>query len=164
MDFTLGQVWVDVMLNVDEVPARGRIRRGRSSEALHWRQLSRAAGGQLHGRADRARRHSWATACGRISSASHSRTTASRISARIVLMRDSGFRVVLSSSAPKEDVHRFLWRRGSWRLGHVRHAGAAAQRRGAHQRQHTDGPHGHRRGRIPAQRPVPTRLHATTRW
>ena len=36
----------------------GRIRRGRSSEALHWRQLSRAAGGQPHGRADRARRHS----------------------------------------------------------------------------------------------------------
>ena len=54
---SLGQVWVDIMLNVDKVPAQADspwpiIR------SLHWRQLSRAAGGQPHGRADRARRHS----------------------------------------------------------------------------------------------------------
>ena len=67
---SLGQVWVDIMLNVDEVPAQGGF-----AVADHPKP---SIGGSYR---------VLQAACGRISSASHSKTTALRISARIVLMR-----------------------------------------------------------------------------
>ena len=61
---SLGQVWVDIMLNVDEVPAQGGFAvadHPKPSIGGSYRVLQAAA--------------------------SHSKTTALRISARIVLMR-----------------------------------------------------------------------------
>ena len=79
---SLGQVWVDIMLNVDKVPAQGGF-----AVADHPKP---SIGGCRRAAAWACRPSTpafWATACGRISSASHSKTTALRISARIVLMR-----------------------------------------------------------------------------
>ena len=77
---SLGQVWVDIMLNVDKVPAQGGFAvadHPKPSIGGSYRVLQAASRTPAF----------WATACGRISSASHSKTTALRISARIVLMR-----------------------------------------------------------------------------
>ena len=83
---SLGQVWVDIMLNVDKVPAQGGFAvadHPKPSIGGSYRVLQAAS------RMGVPTEHAGilATACGRISSASHSKTTALRISARIVLMR-----------------------------------------------------------------------------
>ena len=90
---SLGQVWVDIMLNVDEVPAQGGFAvadHPKPSIGGSYRVLQAASrmGERLLQDEERPSTPAfWATACGRISSASHSKTTALRISARIVLMR-----------------------------------------------------------------------------
>ncbi len=132
---SLGQVWVDIMLNVDEVPAQGGFAvadHPKPSIGGSYRVLQAAS------RMGVPTEHAGILGNGLWAHFIRQSFQDNGIThiGQDRLDEDSGFPRGAELRRAEEDIHRFLWRRGSWRLGHVRHAGAAAQRRGAHQRQH----------------------------
>lgn len=158
---SLGQVWVDIMLDVDEIPEQGGFAvadHPKPTIGGSYRVLQAAS------RMGVPTEHAGILGNGLWAHFIRQSFQDNGIThiGQDRLDEDSGFRVVLTSGSPKKT---FIASYGAEAHGDADTFSTLEPQAKdvVHQRQHADGPHSHRRGRIPAEgrhRSRQARLHA----